>query len=85
MLVPIGLEELQRCPGDHQDVEDEAAAAAAPSAARISSGPAFRKVCSLNMISSTAAANPVPWARLNSGAAPSPDSDPGQAALGRRV
>ena len=47
-------------------------AAAAPSVARIRSGPALRKVCSLSMISRTAAANPVPWASDISGAAESP-------------
>ncbi len=41
-------------------------AAAAPSEARTSSGPAFRSVCSLTMISSTAAAKPPPAASVNS-------------------
>ena len=66
------LEELQRRPGDHQHVEDEPGRGGALSCAPISSGPALRKVCSLNMISSTAAAKPVPWASENSGAASLP-------------
>jgi hypothetical protein len=41
-------------------------AAAAPSAPFTSSGPALRKVCSLSMISNTAAAKPPPWASENS-------------------
>ena len=41
-------------------------AAAAPSKPRMISGPALRKTCSLNMISSTAAANPVPRESENS-------------------
>ena len=44
------------------------AAPRAPSSlASISSGPALRKVCSQTMISSTAAAKPVPRASVNSG------------------
>ena len=41
-------------------------AAAAPSEPLTSRGPALSRVCSLTMISSTAAAKPLPWARLNS-------------------
>jgi len=42
------------------------AAPEAPSVAFASSGPAFRKVCSLIMMSRTAAANPVPCESVNS-------------------
>ena len=44
-------------------------AAAASSEAWTRSGPAFRSVCSLTMIRSTAAAKPPPWARVNAGPA----------------
>ena len=43
------------------------AAPRAPSVASMSNGPAFRNVCSLSMTRSTAAANPAPWAKVNSG------------------
>jgi hypothetical protein len=47
-------------------------AAAGPSDALSSSGPAFMNVCSLSMITSTAAANPPPWASVNSAPAGRP-------------
>ena len=42
-------------------------AAAAPSVALTTRGPAFRRVCSETMIRSTAAAKPPPAASVNSG------------------
>ena len=76
-----GLEELQRRPGDHQHVEDEARPRPRPSWRLTSSGPALRKACSLNMISSTAAAKPLPWASEKS-ARPRPRRRPGPRAGG---
>ncbi len=52
-------------------------AAAAPSRPRTINGPALRKACSLNMITSTAAAKPPPWAREKSSAGTSSASRPG--------
>ena len=46
-------------------------AAAALVVAFTSSGPAFRNACSLSMITSTAAAKPLPWASVKAGAPPS--------------